>query len=435
MRAAWRAGAGRLARLCGPGWRSINGALAPRSPGSALKPFAYLLALESGFTAASVLPDLPREYATPTGLYEPRNYSGQFYYLIPLREALGNSLNVSAVHLLNQIGGAEPFAEALQRAGLTTLTEEPEHYGLGLVIGNAEVRLLELANAYACLARLGAWKPYRLDRAGADPPPTQIFDRDAAWLVADILADNAARARAFSAWSALRMGFPVACKTGTSTDFRDSWAFGYTPEFTAGVWIGNFDGTPMQDVASIRGPAPVLREVIGELRARFGTGWFERPAGIRRAAVDPVLGLRVPADHPRAAGEWFLPGTEPRLAKTEDDDDPNGRPLLPYEYRRWLAGTDNWLGASAIARTEPDHAAPLEIRNPLPGTVIFLDPDLPGSGSAFPLEANRAVRWASDTLEINGDLATVKPGRHAITATDAQTGEVSETWIEVRGAR
>jgi penicillin-binding protein 1C len=138
-----------------PDGGQINGAWVPHSPGSAMKPFTYQLAFERGFTPASVLADLPVEYPTPTGVYRPENYAHRIYGPVTCRDALGNSLNIATVKLLASLGGAETLLTRVQELGLSTLTESAEHYGLGLTIGNAPVRLIELANAYACLARLG----------------------------------------------------------------------------------------------------------------------------------------------------------------------------------------------------------------------------------------------------------------------------------------
>ncbi len=138
-----------------PAAGQVNGAWAPRSPGSSLKPFTYLLALERGATPASIVADVPTEFTTATGLFAPVNYDRHCYGPMRYRLALANSLNISAVKVLAFIGGPEPLLRLLQQCGLTTLVRPAEHYGLGLTIGNAEARLLELANAYACLARLG----------------------------------------------------------------------------------------------------------------------------------------------------------------------------------------------------------------------------------------------------------------------------------------
>ena len=140
----------------------VNGAWAARSAGSTFKPFTYLLAFERGATPASIVADVPTEFATATGLFAPVNYNHRCYGPMRHRLALANSLNISAVKVLASIGGAAALQERLQACGLTTLAQPAEHYGLGLTIGNAETRLLELANAYACLARLGEFKEFRL---------------------------------------------------------------------------------------------------------------------------------------------------------------------------------------------------------------------------------------------------------------------------------
>ncbi|MCB1079550.1 MAG: transglycosylase domain-containing protein, partial [Verrucomicrobiae bacterium] len=243
----------------------INGAWTPRSPGSALKPFTYLLALEQGKTAATVLPDVPVEFPTPTGAYRPVNYDRRFRGPVTVRRALANSLNVPAVRMLDAIGGPERLHSTLtKQLGFTGLDPDPNRYGLGLTLGTAEVRLIELTNAYACLARLGEYRPYRLTQQGRIADST-LFDRDACWLIADILSDNLARAEAFGLNSPLRFPFRVAAKTGTSTDYRDNWTVGFTPEYTVGVWVGHFGNTPLQDVSGVSGAGPIFHAVMTEL--------------------------------------------------------------------------------------------------------------------------------------------------------------------------
>ncbi|MCK5923080.1 MAG: transglycosylase domain-containing protein, partial [Methylococcales bacterium] len=134
----------------------INGAWTARSAGSTLKPFTYIVALEKGFTAASILADTPIEYVTSTGVYQPVNYDRFFHGPVTLRSALANSMNVPAVKILNEIGGPKVLHVLMKdELGFTSLDDNEVEYGLGLTLGNAEVRLLEMANAYACLARLG----------------------------------------------------------------------------------------------------------------------------------------------------------------------------------------------------------------------------------------------------------------------------------------
>ncbi|MBI5388025.1 MAG: transglycosylase domain-containing protein [Verrucomicrobia bacterium] len=470
----------------------VNGAWAGRSAGSTFKPFTYLLAFERGANPATVVADVPTEFATATGLFTPVNYDRRCHGPMPCRLALANSLNIPAVKVLASLGGPEALQQRLQSCGLTTLTNRAEHYGLGLTLGNAETRLLELANAYACLARLGEFKPFRLVQSSrfkvqsSTLEAARVGDAGAAWLITDILSDNAARAMAFGTESSLRFDFPVACKTGTSSDFRDNWAFGYTPEFTVGVWVGNFDGSPMERVSGVSGAAPVLHDLFEHLHARFGTTWYERPANIVERPVNPLTGRLIARDTsgtahkatprsgvsverrhslametaalccdtamprfivptpclqtveaPQALNsviEKFLahalPGTE-----SPDDYDSAGRVRLAAEYRDWLASGANWLGTAAVA-VEP--APTLRIVSPLPGTVFYLDPDLPDSGRRIRLraEGRGELRWESDSVdcrvELGAAVARLSKGRHRLVVQEPATGARRETWIEVK---
>jgi penicillin-binding protein 1C len=420
----------------------VNGAWAARSPGSTLKPFTYLLAFERGATPASVVDDLPVEFATPTGVFAPVNYDHRCYGPMRYRLALANSLNLSAVKVLASIGGPGVLLDRLRQCGLTTLNRPADFYGLGLTLGNAEVRLLELVNAYACLARLGEFMPARLTAGSgfrvpsSEPAARRVFEAGAAWLIADILSDNQARTLAFGADSNLRFDFPVACKTGTSSDFRDNWAVGYTPEFTAGVWVGNFDGTPMTRVSGVSGAAPILHEVFAHLRQRFGTTWYAPLTNLVTKPIHPLTGKLLARADAGAVRESFLAGQLPP-AESPDDTDDAGRVLLPATYRAWLASGDNWLGERAVAAS----AGPRSLRwvFPLPGTVFFLDPDLPDSSRRIRLriEGDPEVAWRSDSLScrVEGGAAWVlmAEGRHRLAARCERTGEEVETWIEVKG--
>ena len=551
-----------------PASGQVNAAWAPRSPGSALKPFTYLLALERGTTPATVVADVPTEFATATGLFAPVNYNRHCYGPVRYRLALANSLNISAVKVLDSIGGPEPLQHLLQQCGLSTLSRPPNEYGLGLTIGNADVRLLELANAYACLGRLGEYKPYRL-LAKVDPSPLRfdamqgrgsrglspgtlsasssrpspplrggegercalrasdlhprIVDPSAAYLITDILSDNDARTLAFGADSALRFDFPVACKTGTSSDFRDNWAFGYTPEFTVGVWVGNSDGSPMQHISGVTGAAPILHELFDHLHQRYGTTWYAQPTNIVACWIQPITGKRLkdPANDPTAIQEKFLADHLPPMESADDYEtqrssgtiesfaglspksltvsrpqqsfsfclsrndsiesrqnlvrslaiersfpSPLGRgdsfvpfverspvsdsiqrwdrlPLIPAthvvrlgdEYRDWFASQDNCLGNRAVLR---ENGSPLRILFPPPGTVVYLDPDLPDQGSRLFLRATGppVIDWRSDSLSFtnmeNRKVALLTEGHHQLTARDPVSGAEAQTWLDVR---
>ncbi len=415
----------------------VNGALARRSPGSALKPFTFLLAFSDGATAADVVPDVLAEFATPTGVFQPLNYDRHCRGPVSLREALGNSLNLPAVRVLAQHGGPARLQTQLQTFGLTTLERRPDEYGLGLTLGSGEVRLLELANAYATLARLGDWRPVRALTAQAIPPPRRVASADACWLVADVLHDPAARSTTFGLETPLRCDFPVACKTGTSSDFRDNWAFGFTPEFTVGLWVGNFDGTAMAGVSGVVGAAPILHDVLSEVHARYGTSWFSVPGGVQTARVEPLTGHRLNGEG-GGRTEVFLPGTLPPEASPADYDG-RDRVRLPSEYAAWAASADNRWGERVVVVQETSSVAagePLRILTPLPGTVLFLDGDVPSASQRLTLRASGPCQWHCTSLvlaERTGRTeASLALGRHQLRAVDPATGRTTETWIEVR---
>ena len=427
----------------------VNSAWAPRSPGSAFKPFTYLLALEKGATPATIVADVPTEFPTATGLFAPVNYNRHCYGPMRYRLALANSLNISAVKVLASLGGPEPLLRRLQQCGLSTLNRPAEEYGLGLTIGNAEARLLELANAYASLARLGEYRPYRLLAAGQTDlvPARRVADAGAAYLLADMLADNDARTPAFGAESSLRLDFPVACKTGTSSDFRDNWAFGYTPEFTVGVWIGNADGSPMQHVSGVTGAGPVLHDLFTHLHQHYGTTWYSPPTNVIECWIHPLTGkrLKVPPAAPTASAlpEKFLAQNLPPFESPEDyadDADNSPTPAVRFggEYREWFATSDNWLGGSAVLTAATNS---LRILFPPPGTTLILDPDLPGQGRRMTLEVSGPDRleWHSATLQLlhedRREIALLTEGRHQISVRDPASGISAQTWIEVRQER
>ncbi len=416
----------------------VNGALARRSPGSALKPFTYLLAFERGVTPADVAADVPAAFVTPTGVYQPEDFTQRCLGPVRYRLALANSLNIPAVRVLASLGGAAPLRDRLTEWGITTLDRPADQYGLGLTIGNAEVRLLDLANAYASLARLGVYRPYRLSLSPElhSAAPTRFAEpisAGAAWQIADVLSDNEARVHSFGRDSALHFDFPVACKTGTSTDFRDNWAMGYTPEFTVGVWAGNFDGSSMRRVSGVTGAAPILHDIFVQLHGRFGTSWYPRPTELVQREVHPLTGKLLTATRADAVKEWFLPEHLPAMESPRDYDD-EGRVILGPEYQQWLAGAQNTLGGQVAVMAR---VAALRVVAPAPGTTFVVDPDVPSSAH-IPLVARGegALVWRSDTLACTTKdgqtYASATEGRHRLTVRDAGSGQTAETWILVK---
>ena len=234
---------------------ALNGPLLPRQPGSALKPFTYALAFEQGWQPASVLPDIPSHFPTAEAgvLYSPRNYDGQYRGPLLARRALAGSQNVPAVALASDVG-VSTLLRFLGRAGLTTFDRTPAYYGLGVTLGNAEVRLDQLVAAYAMFARGGVWREPTFLLPAEDSTgfrrqaeaERQVVSPRAAFWITDILSDPEARAFTFGRGNNLEFPFPVAAKTGTSQAYHDNWTIGYTRDVTVGVWVGNFDRTPLR---------------------------------------------------------------------------------------------------------------------------------------------------------------------------------------------
>ena len=315
---------------------SINGPRVLRQPGSALKPFTYALAFEEGFTPASVLPDIPSTFPTAEEgvVYTPRNYDGSFRGPMLARVALAGSENVPAVALASEVG-VPGLLRFFSRAGLSTFDNTAAHYGLGVTLGNAEVRLDELVAAYAMFARGGEWiaPTYRAcadedDCAGAREARRVISPRTAFWIT-DILSDGAAREFAFGRGGSLEFPFAVAVKTGTSQAYHDNWTVGYSRHVTVGVWVGNFDRRPLRNSSGVTGAAPVFHAVM--LAA-------ERRAAGPEFSIAPVL---PPSDDTverqvcvlsgHAATEW-CPAKRHEWVAAE-------RPLMPCNWHRVVADT------------------------------------------------------------------------------------------------
>ncbi len=406
----------------------VNGAWAKRSAGSTLKPFTYLLALERGATPASMIADVRTSFPARDGFYRPENYNRRCYGPVSYRTALASSLNIPAVKVLLAAGGAPALADRLRTVGLTTLNHPAEVYGLGLTLGNCEARLLELTNAYASLARMGEFRPWRLLQDAATF--TRSYSKpELVWQIADILSDNSARTLSFGINSALRFDYPVACKTGTSTDFRDNWTVGFTPEFSVGVWVGNFDGAPMHEVSGVTGAGPILHGIFDHLHATRGTSWYPTPSRIVERKVHPLTGKLLSENDARGVHEKFAPDNLPS-PEQPGDYDADGNAKLGSEYSEWLASAENSLGHTSTL-------SELHITSPLPGSVYLVDPDVHSSGQ-IPLVASGSGKlvWTSDSLqciEVDGHVvAEAKDGEHRLQVTDAETGRSAEVRVVVR---
>ncbi|MDJ1173786.1 penicillin-binding protein 1C [Roseofilum capinflatum] len=268
-----------------------DGVQALRQPGSTLKPFLYQLALEQQLIRPqTILADVPTTYAIPGAkLYKPVDYSETFLGPVRVRLALANSLNVPAVRVLEEVG-VPVFLNHLRELGFTHLTHEPEYYGLGLTLGSGEVSLWELARAYLRLAHHGKAVPlvtYFGEETEAGETPTETTSWE---LVREMLGDRHARATSFGVDSVLNLPFPAAVKTGTSSDYRDTWTVGFSTDYTVATWVGNFDGTAMQQVSGVMGAAPLWHRIMQQLHESREPADFAPPSGLVQHPICAVTG-------------------------------------------------------------------------------------------------------------------------------------------------
>jgi len=440
-----------------------DGVRAARQPGSALKPFAYGLALADGLTPATLLSDVEMQLSTPSGSWIPRNYDRRVHGPVRLRAALASSYNVPAVRLVDRIGPDRVLA-VLRQAGFASLREGVDHYGSGIVLGNGDVTLRELARAYRGLALGGRLEPLSEVRSARDgqgrvlrPRPEVAPDRflpaDAVALLTDILADEPARAPAFGLDNALRLPFPVAAKTGTSHAFVDNWTVGYTAERTVAVWAGNFDGHPMRGVSGISGAAPIFSRVM----ERAMRGIAPRPlvdrSTFQRARVCTLSGAAAGPACPSSVDESFLPGTAPALpCPMHRHAGPGGLDVGP-EFYGWAAaeGIDGGPRATSAPAHGPGTAAeaarePGNIVLPADGDEYLLDAGLPARAQSIPVRirppagAARVELRQEDgaVLALEAPFAgrlPARPGRHRVELwVPGGSGPVARATYQVRGS-
>jgi penicillin-binding protein 1C len=372
----------------------VNGALAFRNSGSTLKPFLYVTGIERRiFTAATLLPDTADAARDSYGDYDPHNFILNHLGPIRVREALGNSLNVPAIVAVNRIGARKAF-DAIADWGIE-FDRPLEKAGAGFILGNVGVRLLDLTGAFSALARGGLACPPRM-LANQPMPLRRVVSPEAASIVTDILCDNSARLHSFGRHSALAFSVRVAAKTGTSAGYRDAWSVGFTREHTVGVWVGNFDGAPMEHASSVAAAGPLWRRMMDDLLV---TDLPVPESKLPRVTVCSLSGLLPSDKSPATVGELFLPGTEPQI-RADDWFTPTGQLLLPNEYAAWCATADNHL--HAVTRPQESDLAILSPRN---GAVFVIDESIPRSQQQLELRANSesGVIW-----RING--TPVSPG-------------------------
>lgn len=444
---------------------TIDGAVSPRQPGSALKPFTYAAAFERGFHPASVLADVPSQFPTAVDgiAYSPRNYDGRYRGPMLARVALAGSENVPAVALASKIG-IPTVARLLRRVGLSTLDQSAAHYGLGLTLGNAEVRLDELVAAYASFGRGGEWQAPRrvLSVDGTPTPPApveRVMSARTAFWITDVLSDPDARAFAFGRGGSLDFPFDVAAKTGTSQSYVDNWVVGYTREVTVGVWVGNFDRSPLRGSSGISGAGPIFHDVMlaamervrGAVPMDGQTSLIAATSDVEPHEICALSGMVAGAACPTRTSEWMPREGAHENCTWHHASDRGLVTVWPDEYHDWarqsgIAVSPDSLQVEAsvgFARTNAageEKAARLTIVRPIPGAVFMLDPTLRPEFQAltFAARGGRApLRWTVNGRALPADDRgepkrwPLARGRHDVVVRDA-TGATATARIEVR---
>lgn len=293
----------------------VNMATTPRQPGSSFKPIYYVEALrQKQVTPVTIIRDEPTTFGTD---YQPENFDFAYRGDVTVRDALAQSLNIPSVKVMEELGVAEAVDTA-QKLGLEEV-DDPDTYGLSLALGTAEVKLLNLTNAYAAFANQGTqFEPTTIQEIDNkygetihthEPRGEEVMEEGASFLISSILSDDAARAPTFG--GSLTIDRPAAVKTGTTEDSRDALTVGYTPNIVVGVWVGNNSNEPMEGIGGSSGAGPIWREAMQTFLADLESADFQKPE-----SVEAVLLCRsnyLPAERPFEGTytEHFLRGTVP----------------------------------------------------------------------------------------------------------------------------
>lgn len=264
----------------------VNGASALRSPGSALKPFLYALAIDRGLiTPKTVLQDIPQDFNG----YRPQNYDETFRGRLPASQALALSLNIPAVELANRVG-VDLFNEKLSRGGLKWIGERKKTLGLSVILGGCGVTLTEITNLYSCLANGGIKYLPRFTTEDKTNEADTLFSEQSVWMINEILTGLKRPDLPNNFENSINLPH-IAWKTGTSYGRRDAWSIGYNPDYTVGIWVGNFDGTGIPELSGADFATPILFKIFNYLTYNQKPVWFKRPPGLDFRLVCSESGL------------------------------------------------------------------------------------------------------------------------------------------------
>ncbi len=429
----------------------VNITTRSRQPGSAFKPFVYATAFKKGYTPETVLFDIPTEFnplCNPDGTpgeairdekecYHPQNYDEKFRGPVSLRQALAQSLNVPSVKLL-YLAGVEDSIKTAREMGINTLTD-PTRYGLSLVLGGAEVTLLEMASAFGAFSQEGILHPkisvLRIENSKGvvleekKYSSLPVIDTEVARTLNDLLSDNDSRIPIFSPQSSLYFpGRQVAAKTGTTQDFRDAWVIGYTPSVVAGVWVGNNDNSPMnQSGLSVMVAGPIWHKFLVFAFQRILPEEFTKPApqtaekpalrGLYRSGptvkIDKISKKLATSFTPYDSIEELSFGEITTILAQIKKSDPTGPPPqdpnTDPQFKNWQNALNKWLGEHVLPRTEPpkdyDDVHTPEKR---PQITLLLADSVEAPLAAITAQIKTSFPLREVSLFINGELVGSK---------------------------
>ncbi len=386
----------------------IDGIQILNQPGSTLKPFLYALGMERGFLPNSVLPDIPQHYGE-SQVYQPMNFDRTFHGPVLLRVALASSMNVPAVYMINRLGVLN-FADYLISLGFESLRIQRESVGTGLALGNAEVSLMELTRAFSVFPRGGIFLPltpfmtnssFSFLQTGNNQNNDSVMKPYTAGIIRDILTDNNSRYPGFGDGSIMNTDFEAMFKTGTSNQFQNIWALGATPQYTVGIWMGDFSGNTVIGRTGSSLPAAIAAEML-EIIHTEGLEFNGVPES-KKVRLCSLSGL-IPNNYTPSTYFEYLPlHTEPEISNwhiTDPESENNAViTVYPEEYSFWLEVKDRSGSIAEGINTS-------QIVYPANNSVFFIDPTVPASDQILKI---RSIGFSGKPAEvlINGIRAGI----------------------------
>ncbi len=361
---------------------NVNVATRSRQPGSSFKPFVYATAFKKGYTDKTMLFDIPTQFDTGCNAagvpvyqgsqcYSPRDFDLKYRGPVTVRQALANSLNIPSVQML-YLAGVDDSINTAEDMGISTLKDR-SRFGLSLVLGGGEVKLLEMTSAFGVLATEGVkHSPAPIlrieDSKGKvleefSDEPVSVLDPEITRMVSDILSDNVARAPIFGAHSALYFSDrPIAAKTGTTNEFRDGWTIGYTPSLAVGVWTGNNDNTPIKQEPGVYVAAPIWHAFFQQAFEKLNLPPESFTPPEKKTITKPILN-----------GEYIINGAIHSTLYYIDRDDPTGpppaNPANDPMFNNWESAVRSWFGTKITATPKSETTiapAPATVKIPAP---------------------------------------------------------------------